>query len=342
MSLILLESFSDSLQTQRRMSMWELWNYYTFGRTNGSVRVNDGNRWYRWYLPPARQHASMTMGVAIYDHFNLNYAFGFGEGFTTQSHIRVGYSYQTGQVRVLRGDGTVLGTTEPNVVFRGVWHYVELSATIHDTTGSVALRVDGKVPPGWTDLTNIDTRNGGASGIIDTIHIGFDGQGGAGYFCDLYVVSTDGTNPQGIQGDTRVYALRPTGNGNYSQLVGQDADSIDNYLNVDEAAVADPDADYNGSPTTGDKDTYVFGDLPVATGSIVGVTPVLWASKSEAGTKAIRAVMRRNSVDAVGADHTLTTGWGAYDDFLSADPTDASAWTHAKVNAMEFGAEVRP
>lgn len=250
---------------------------------------------------------------------------------------------------VKRGAGssaTTLASTGPNAFTPGVWHHVELEVTLSDTVGTVKLRVDGKTPTGWTDLTNVDTKNGGTATTFDSIRLtngrGLNGAEATFHIDDLIVYYSDGSGASGLQGDVRVYALLPNGNGNYSQLTGQDADSVDNYLNVDEAAV-DDDTTYNESSTDGNKDTYTFDDLTITVGTIVGIEARAYAKKDDVATKAIRLVHRRGTTDSVGSDRTLSLAYNCHYEIWDQDPAAGPGdWTITNVNSSEFGVEVRP
>ena len=157
---------------------------------------------------------------------------------------------------------------------------------------------------------------------------------------DLYVCNGAGTSNNDFLGDVAVYNLLPNGNGFYSQFVGSDADSTDNYLLVDEAG--NPvTTDYAGSPTDGNKDTYTFQDLPVSSGTVLGTQVGMYAAKSDTLAKSIRSVARLSGVDATGTDHTLQTSYDIHDDIYETKP-GGGAWTIADVNNTEFGAEARP
>lgn len=239
----------------------------------------------------------------------------------------------------LSGGGTSLISVIPNVWFPNSWHYIELGAKIHDSTGWVELRQDG-VTIGRFDG---DTRNGGTDGLIDTVV--FHQRQNANEFNidDVYILNEQGSINNSWLGDTRCYPLYPDGNGNYSQLTGSDGNSTDNYLLVDEASVPDT-SDYVGSITPGDKDSYTFQDLPVTLGTIRGVEVRMHAAKDDTGTKQIRAVTRRLSTDAFGPDHVLAAVplWQTHHDIDELDPhAGPGAWTIANINDTEWGVEVR-
>lgn len=251
-------------------------------------------------------------------------------------HIRLECLAASRGWRVRRGDGTVLIDVLPNVFFHHTWHYVELGVKIANSGGTVTLRQDGITIAGFTG----DTQNGGTDGLIDRVQIVGNSLGNA-LVDDVYINNEQGSAPDNtFWGDTRIFPSYPDGNGNYSQLVGSDGNSVNNYQQVDEVGAAST-ADFNASATDGEKDTYTFQDLPVSVGTIRGVEIRMNAEKSDAGVKGIRSVTRRSSTDSFGQDFALSEDDAPYMELLPTDPIAAAAWTIPNFNATEFGAEVQ-
>lgn len=239
--------------------------------------------------------------------------------------------------RVDRGDGTTLINLLPNVLIRNTWHYIEVGVKIANSGGTVELRQDGATIGSFTG----DTQNGVTDGLIDRVWWGPQQSSAIFRAEDVYINNEQGSAPDNtFWGDTRLFPLYPNGNGNYSQLVGSDGNSTDNYLLVDEAGAA-VESDYVGSTTDGNKDTYTFEDLAVTTGTIRGVEIRVHAWKTEAGNKAIRTVTRRSGTDVFGADQVLALTGAPYRQMYAQDPVAAAAWTITNVNGTEFGAEVQ-
>ena len=241
------------------------------------------------------------------------------------------------------GDGlpyafsAVLADTEPNIAIIGTWHYIEVKVKIADASGTVELRQDGVTRLSYTG----DTQNGGVANV-DRVAWASRTNGLDYRIDDIYILNEQGTINNDFLGDTRCYPLYPNGNGNYSQLVGSDGNSTDNYLLVDESPVPSS-SDYVGSATVGQKDTYTFEDLPVSVGTIRGVETRVFAAKTDTGTKQIRALVRRSATDANGVDHALAdSAYVTFQDMWEQDPhAGPGAWTITNVNGSEFGAEVR-
>lgn len=253
-------------------------------------------------------------------------------GLTT--HVTLGMN-QLGKLSVYRGTtvGTLLGSEAGTSIVTGAWQYIELKAVLHDTTGSVEVRVDGVAV---ITLTNQDTKNAGTRTTFDTVSLVFTGgQAFVGFIDDLYICNGAGSLNNNFLGDVKVQTLYPTGAGNTTGLTPSTGANYD--------AVNEPSAntsDYVSSPTVTTKDTYVFGDLTVGYDPLV-VQEVLLAQKVEAG--AVRTavpVTRSAGADYDGTAKTLPTGWVMHRALLETDPATAVAWTAAGVNAAEFGVKV--
>lgn len=235
--------------------------------------------------------------------------------------------------------GTSLISVTPNVWFPGSWHYIELGAKIHDTTGWVELRQDG-VTIGRFDG---DTRAGGSDGLIDMVVFNQRTNHNEYNIDDVYILNEQGSVNNSWLGDTRCYPLYPDGNGSSSTpLSGSDGNSTDNYLLVDEAGTP-VTTDYVFSSTDGDQDTYTFQDLPVTLGTIRGVEVRAHAAKDDTGAKLIRLITRRSSTDSFGPDHVLAAEplYQTHHDIDELDPhAGPGAWTIPNINDTEWGVEV--
>lgn len=234
-------------------------------------------------------------------------------------------------------NGTTLSTTAV-ALSANIYYYIEFKATIHDTTGSYDLRVDGV---SVTSGTNVDTKNtsnatanglrlGSTNSLVGASNWDFD---------DLYICDGAGATNNDFLGDVRVDAYLPNGNGNSSQLVGSDGNSTDNYLLVDESS-QNGDTDYVASATVSEKDTYAFANMAHTPSSIFGVQINIIAKKDDAGTRSIQSVIRSGGSDTDGTSRALATSYADYRQIAETDPNTAAAWTSSGFNAAEFGTKV--
>ena len=89
-----------------------------------------------------------------------------------------------GLLEVRRGttSGTVLASSAAGAIVVSTWQYVELLATLNDTTGAVEVRVDGVTV---CSASGVDTKNAGTKTVLDAVRL--VGAGDVIYFDDLYL-----------------------------------------------------------------------------------------------------------------------------------------------------------
>lgn len=337
MTLLMMESFADR--------MWNLgkWDYNdgsgtwsgTGSRFGGPALSMAGTNLDRaiWKLitPSSEVFVGAAWRIsALGDNAYANSPLTLWTDNGVTSHLRL--KYWGGTMYLNRGTTEI--ATAPMFGI-GEDHYVELSGTIHDSTGHAVVKVDGVTVIDFTG----DTRNGGTLTDIDAVSFGPQYQSTT-VISDIYICNSAGSAPTNtFLGDVSVEMLSPSGNGNSSVLVGSDADSTDNYLLVDE--IPPSSADYVESGTQGDKDTYVMGNITGTPTTIFGVQISSYAAKTDSGAKFSRPVVRSGTTDYVGSSKTLSTGYLARQDVWETDPDTAAAWIEAGVNAAEIGFEVR-
>lgn len=242
-----------------------------------------------------------------------------------------------GSLVLRRGDrnGTILATSTTPIVMNS-WHYIEMKATIADAGGECIVRIDGVDRINFTG----DTRNGGTSALVDGVLFpGSSFTAGVRTIDDLYVCDATGTVNNNFLGDIKIETLYPNGNGVHSQLMGSDANQVDNYLLVDEPGTPST-ADYVASGTVADKDTYTFSNLVTPTGPVLGTQINMHANKTDSGSRSIKALALSGGSTATGSVKPLQTTYNTHLQVQETDPNGGGAWTIASVNAAEFGVEV--
>lgn len=256
----------------------------------------------------------------------------FGDGGTTQ-HLSF-YISASNVLEVRRGtatSGTILGTGATSLATG--WHDIQFRATIADAGGVFQARIAGL----GTNEINFsgDTKNGGTNTTIDklvleeiTSNVGFT---------DLVICNTTGSYNNTWTGEVTVRTLTPDGNGNTSQMVGSDANSTDNYLLVDELPLST--ADYVGSATSGQGDTYTMTDLP-GSPTVYAVQVNAHIVKTDAGVVAGKIRVRSGGTTYASGSKTPLVTYATVSEIYETDPATAAAWTYTNVNAMEAGIEV--
>lgn len=296
----------------------------------------------------ADEHATFTMGFAyrpslIPQGGDTRGICALQSDAGATNHIMCDIS-NTGAIRVWRGDivnGTVIGSTAGGVLVAGVFSYIEIKVFLSDTVGTVDVRNNNA---SVLALTGQDTKNAGTKTVFDTITIGQPAyrspQTGFSDYDDFYLCNGAGSVNNTFLGDSRVRTLVPNGNGNSSQLLGSDADSVNNYLLVDEAT---PDvADYVGSATDNQKDLYAFSDLTETAGVIRGVQDNAYAAKTDAGARSLALVTRTATIDYDSTDRALGISAAYIRELRELNPNTGLAWTIAEVTAAQWGVKVRP
>lgn len=248
------------------------------------------------------------------------------------SHVLVGWN--GGVLTVWRGTasaGNILATatvTEPQNSVS--WVHIEVAATIHDTTGTVVVRVNGEQVLSFTG----DTRNAGTSTLIDGVSIIRPPSQGI-YVDDFYLCNGEGATHNTFLGDVRVHTVVPTGAGSSTQLTPSTGA---NWAAVDELPYSA--TDYVSSATAGQKDLYALGDLPASPGTIVAVQHSVVGKKTDAGARSIKPLAKVGGTEYAGAASALGTSDGTATVTLAASPATSAAWTASEVNGMEIGVEV--
>jgi hypothetical protein len=239
-------------------------------------------------------------------------------------------------LEVHRGTNNLLTTSSGPVASAGEWIYIETKARCNDATGFVQVLINGVEVASYIGDT-VATAGAGAGAGITMVTFGFPGNSGS--TDDIYVCDTAGVGPYNdFLGEVQVETLVPNGNGTYSQLVGSDGNSVDNYLLVDELPASA--ADYAGSATVGHRDTYTFTDPTAGVGEILAVMPCAAVTKSAAGSAPVKIVERLASgVERLSvAMETTNLSW-RNEAPKTTDPSGA-AWTLSSVASTEFGVEV--
>lgn len=317
----------------------DTYNTMSAGRNGNCYRVwTAGTNCYIWKV--FDDQASWVVGFAFKfsDATSVNTGiFTFRD--TTITHLTLQLIPTTFKLSLIHGDGTVLATST-NSLNISTWYYIELKVTI-DNAGSYELRVNGS-SDGWIPPANGDTRNGG-NASANVVRFGHISAGTAIsiflYFDDIYILDgAAGLND--FLGDVKVQTLYPDGNGSHSDFTGNDADKVDNYLQVYET-IMDSDTTYNYSSTVGAYDTYAFEDTTAI--NILGVQTNTTVRKDDSGTRSIKPVCISGVTTEDGTEQFPSAD--SYIDFMQIYETDPNtadlAWETSDLNAAEFGIKVQ-
>ena len=325
MTLLLVDGFED-------LSSWTPAATPTVAaaRNGNGALIDSTAESLTFSIPTALQTDTLTVGFAIrwstatppttHDFIQFR-----SDGGTTTHNVLEGTGFAG--LNGCRSTTNILVNSSP-VLTVATWAYVEFQAKLHDTAGTMTIRVNGTVVASGVSL---DTKNAGTKAVYDAVLI--VGATSTPFLIDDLYISNDST----FLGDVAVETLYPNGNGAANQWVGSDGNSVDNYLLVDETGTP-VTADYTGSATAGQQDLYTLTDLVRTTGTVKGVCHQAYAAKNDSGAKQFKLVNRR-ATNTASAAVDLTTTFAPYHYGLDADP-EGGAWTLANVNALQSGVEV--
>lgn len=235
---------------------------------------------------------------------------------------------------VIRAGTTQLASVNA-VLSTSAYYYVEIKTTIHSSTGTVDVRVNGV---SVISLTGQNTRNGG-TGVVDSVQLGTDivtSNSGTNSWRanDFYITDATGTDNTGFLGDVRIETLFPSANGTTNQWT---ASTGSNYTCVDETA-PNSDTDYVSTRAVGNVDQYAFQDLTATTGTVLGVAVNTFDRKEDGGARTHAHVIYSGTLASGTAFSPSTTYMNHQTVFERR--TDGAVWTISDVNGLEAGIKI--
>lgn len=348
MSVLLIDSFDDGLMAFKWTSVLLAAVSTTSPRTGTHMVVLDtgaGNGAALIRDLGTDSHATIIYGAGVW-FTSLSPTTGFihfkSDAGATQ-HIKAKVN-ASGALEIYRGGnsgavfGTLIASSAINEFIVNTWYHIEIKVVLADAGGSVEVRKNGATIINFSG----DTKEAGTETVISRVIVGSDtttSDHSSTRQDDVYILNGAGTVNNNFIGDSRVHNVLPNANGNYSQFVGSDGNSVDNYLLVDETP---PNTtDYVGSGTSGNKDSYNFPSLPITATTVRAVGQRAYAANSDAGPRMARNLVRIGGVDYVSADYSLGATYLLFSTMFEVSPATAVAFTPAEFNGAEWGIECR-
>lgn len=292
-------------------------------------------------LQPAVNHSGLTralntsvplgtyVGQAAWVKFTTfpydsssRFLFGFLEGTTMHAAVSVGADGALNPSRGTYGLGP--GTSRQLELNR--WYHIEARVRIHDSIGSIAVRVDGELWGVWND---VDTRSG-ANGICNAVRAIYTNTATAGrqgivLFDNWAVWDESGTENNDWIGSVEVLTLRPADDDNAGTWT---ANTGDPWEALDELG-SDGDTTYIASSTPNDAATFVLSSPDAAPEKIIAIQSMVIARKDDSGSRAIKHGVSINGEDGLSADTNLGTSYTAFHHVIERNPDTEDRWAAA-------------
>jgi hypothetical protein len=248
------------------------------------------------------------------------------------AHVSLGFNFADGSITATWQGSSATSAAGALPSYTAQHNYVEVKVKIHDTLGTVTVKVNGTAVITQTGKDTKGTANAYATNIILSCA---GGGGQTMHFDDLYICDNTGSANNDFLGDVRVECLLPNGAGSntdFSPTAGS------NYQCVDENPAND-DTDYVFSSTVGHKDTYNFGSLSSSLGSVLAVAVNTVDRKDDAGSRTNSHLIYSGSTVVSGAVYSPTTSYVNHQTVFPTNP-GGTTWTIADVNGVEGGHKI--
>jgi len=239
-----------------------------------------------------------------------------------------------GELEINRGT-TALEITSGLGLNSGQWYYIEVDVTIHDSTGTYDVFVDGS---SIMSDTGVDTKNGTTTDVNNiefvsttTTDMKID---------DLYILDDAGTDNTGPLGDCRVETVFPDADGNENDFT-RVGGGTNNYEAVDDGLTPDDDTTYNWSATATDRELYNFAALAGSVGTVFGVDAKMLVRKEDAGVREVRTIARNGTTEVESGNLTLGVDWQFVNNIYENNPNGGSDWIESTVNTAQFGLDLQ-
>lgn len=284
----------------------------------------------------AINHNGFNSASAVVDRAAIIYQIGRLDGtgwrFTWQNTNRLFYVTTIAAPTVALASGSEV---QSNWTMRDSWHDMSIAIKVDGAAGWLKLYANGIEVLSFTGNTGtspiVSVAVGGSSTSADNIWSAF------AYFDDFYVEDT--TGEAAAPAVNRKFMYCPVnGNGSSSTFVGNDGNSTDNYLLVDDTLNNDGDTTYVAATAAAQEDLYTHATVTTPVNHVVSaITPTVIARKTNAAIDTeIQLELFKAATDSVAAAQNLTTGYHMIFSRFTALP-DASALNDANINSTEIG-----
>jgi hypothetical protein len=341
MSLIFTDSF-DHYATDDILKKWDTTNSGTHS-IDGSFPRRVGTKYWKSTGTDAQTKNLSSFGptiilgfahwcTLIYEGVSFRfYSMSSDDGLKEVIELTISH---TGAISVICGGTSVSSASA--LIFGSQWQYIEMKVFLHDTLGTVEVKISGTTV---IDESGVDTRtNYNLEDLTLPICFSMQGAGSLTYIDDLYICDGDGGVNDDFLGDCRIDCLYPNAAGTNTTFTPLPA--VDNYLNVDDPGDIDDDTTYNQSKTLNSIDSYNMESISALGTTIYGVVQNSCLRKTDADSRYAKDYLKTGAVETLGAELHLTDTYKVWQDLYDVNPEDSEAWAEADINALESGVKV--
>jgi hypothetical protein len=232
------------------------------------------------------------------------------------------------------GNGTILATSAQ--IFptgTGNWNHVQMKVTINNTTGSVAVRMNGNASDDFNS-GSINTRQGTANNQATAIVIGcLTGCANSPQnWDDVYWFNDQGAVPNAYQGVVRGYTYYPTSDTSVQWTPNSGGN---NFSRVGSAF--DGDTSYNSDSTAGHVDKYGLPALPNTPTTIVAVQTRMCARFDDAGPHSASSRLWSGVTTSDSVTAALSSSYNQLWKTYTTDPATSAAWAASTLSTLSLG-----
>ena len=237
-------------------------------------------------------------------------------------------------ITVATADGAHSYASAPNVLFQGVWQFIEIKYSPGVGTSYLEVRVDGIAV---IVITNQALVSGALASLVNMFEFSSNGNANI-QVDDWYLCDLTGSSFNNFLGDCVVHALLPNADGGTNQFAQVGGTGAGHFTSVDEAT-PDGDTSYLSSNTTGQIELFTVPTLPADIVDVLAVGVNISARKQAAGVGTYASVLDVGGVQSVSAATPTSLGYVTQQKLFQTQPGGGS-WTLTAAQNAKFGVKI--
>ena len=212
------------------------------------------------------------------------------------------------------------------------WYWFSVKATIHNTTGSVLVRLG---TTNIINLTNVNTRGTTSNNYANRISIGNSAWGGCAVD-DVIICDTSGSWFNDIMNEKVIRMYAPSADGTYVNWIPNTGSA---YQCVDETGAHNSDTDYILSNGPSSMQTVAITDATNA--DVINAVMVNQVSrKTSVYDRGVKTILRSGTTNYEGTECILTTSYKPFQNIYYYDPYTTGLWSQTTFNQIEAGVKL--